>query len=214
MNGKHAAPATGSKKPLLVILIIVTAIAFFAAGVFVAMTFFNKDKPVNSNPTQPATQATQAAVLPVATDASAAPSVAPTSEEPMGTEATPVVSEPIQIPTHGGEISTFNATYVPGSAVDLASGADVSLRDALGKDFRSSTLTFNEDGTYVCNLGGLGTTVGMYQVEDGVITATDTTDRNMNITVTEWNEETNAPAGFYVIIGEETSGVKLLFSEN
>ena len=218
MAGKHSASSGGSKKPLVIVIIIVLVLALIAAGVWAFITFFNKKPAEDTSATTP-TQAYQSSSqaqpssTPAPSNAGVPTSPSATGEVPFGTEAEPTIGENIQIPTHGGEISYFNATYVPNGASDIATNMDVSLRDALGSDFRSSTITFNDDGTYVCNLGGLGTTTGMYLVEDGVITATDTTDRNLNITVTEWNEETNSPAAFYIIIGSETGGVLLTFSE-
>ncbi len=217
MAGKHAAPSAGNGKKVLVIVIIIVAVVLLAAGGLFVFKMLNPDKG-GSSKSATATQAVTAAATtgdtaPTATDD--LPGAPPTTEQPFGTEEPPVNTEHIAIPTEGGEITYFNATYIPsGEAEDITTGAQVSPREVFGQSFANGTITFNDNGTFVSTLSDAGSESGEYLVENGQIKATYYPDRNMDITVTEWNDASKTPASFYIIFGEETGGVKVYFTEN
>ncbi len=225
MAGKHAAPSTGAKRPLIVILIIAAVAALVTVGVVFFMNRQKEPKKQTSAPTAPPQTFTTndtptvtpteapGTTLPEVTTAATEPVF--TTEAPAGTEEVPQISEEIQIPTGGGEITYFNATYIPDKhAVDLSTGQTVNLREVFGQSAYSGAITFNDDGTFVSNLDGSGSDVGQYIVEGDSITATYTYDRNLDITVTEWDESTHTPVSFYIIVGDEETGIKVLFSGN
>ena len=216
MAGKHAAASSGSKKPLIIVIIAVLAAAIIGVGGFFAYNFFTKDN--NKKDSSPASSSSQTqnsnnnSSSAVNGNSSVIP---PSTEAPAGTEEAPTVTEYIQIPTNGGEITYFNATYIPnGEVIDLSTGANATLREVFGQGFANGTITFNDDGTFYSNLDGSGARTGMYLVEEGVLSATYSTDRNLDITVTEWDEDGKTPVEFYIIVGEETNGYKVFFSGN
>lgn len=216
MAGKHAAASSGSKKPLIIVIIAVLAAAIIGVGGFFAYNFFTKDN--NKKDSSPASSSSQTqnsnnnSSSAVNGNSSVIP---PSTEAPAGTEEAPTVTEYIQIPTNGGEITYFNATYIPnGEVIDLSTGANATLREVFGQGFANGTITFNDDGTFYSNLDGSGAQTGMYLVEEGVLSATYSTDRNLDITVTEWDEDGKTPVEFYIIVGEETNGYKVFFSGN
>ncbi len=227
MAGRHAAPA-GSKKP---VIIIVVAVILTAAAVGAALFFMNggfsmfggDDKPTQPATTAPATTAaatTQAATEAVVTQTSDGGEGSDdiqqtTAEAPAPTETAPQPTTiDIAIPTEdSGEVTYFNATYIPnGQVIDLSTGENVTLRDVFGATYPEGVLTFNDDGTFTDTINASGIDSGAYLVQNGQIKATYVYDRNMNITVTEWNG--NTPAEFYIIYGGSESGYQVFFSEN
>lgn len=213
MAGKHAAPSTGAKKAPLIIIISVALIAAIGTCIFffVFKPFDNKDNSASRETTSPST------VAAAATEPSAEiPTNPRTTEQPAGTEPPePSTTIDIVLPSGEGEASHFNGSFVPvAEAEDAATGEKVSLRDLFGTGFSSAVMTFNEDGTFTDTLSASGKRSGMYNVQDGGITATYLPDENMDITVTEWDDSGKVPVSFYVIYhttGE--NGFKVFFLE-
>ncbi len=210
MAGKHAAPSTGSKKPLIITISVVAAIAVIAAVTVIIIMMNNK----SSEPDKKPTQATTAALSTAAETTRSLPDNPPSTEKPAENHSTePATTLNINIPTEAGSVIThFNATYIPnGEVLDATTGASMTLRDVFGSGYANGVLTFNEDGTFTDSLSSSGTESGQYNVENGEIKATYATDRNMDITVTEWNEADKTPAAFYIIYN---GGFIVYFSEN
>lgn len=225
MAGKHMQQNKGSKKPVIIVVSIVAALAVIGVAAFFIINFFN-----NQNNTKKAPQTTTAAVTTVApqTDATAASggnegqgSSDPSDGDSSATEqpAESVHVEPttldINIPTEeGSEITHFSASYAPNGVVeDLATGESVTLNDVFGSTYPGGTLTFNEDGSFIDTIGGSGVDSGQYNVENKEIKATYVYDRNMDITVMEWNDD-GTPASFYIIYGSDGNGYRVYFSES
>lgn len=218
MAGRHAAKTT-SKKPVIITVVVVLAIAAIAAVIL----FMNHNGGSgDSNSTQPSTVATTQAgqestepVTEVQTDNNLPDHPPASTEQPADfddEEETKAID--IAIPTdEGSEISYFNASYIPnGEVVDISTGANVTLREVFGSTYPGGVLTFNNDGTFTDTLSASGMDSGAYLVENGQIKATYVSDRNMDITVTDWNG--NVPSAFYIIYGYGENGFKVFFSEN
>lgn len=222
MAGKHAAPSSGSKKPLIIIISVVVALAIAGTSVFFILTA-NRNK---NQQTIATTAATAATTVPNSTSATAPTGQAPTTSSGGTEQETTSASSHsdseqettmnINIPTEeGSTVSYFNASYIPsGEVIDLSTGESVSLRDVFGETYPGGALTFNDDGTFVDTIGSSGMDSGEYLVENGEIKATYIYDRNMNITVLEWNDETKAPSSFYITYGNGDNGYQVYFSEN
>ena len=221
MAGKHAAPSSGSKKPLIIIIAIVLALAIAGASVFFILTA-SKNKNQQNTATTAATAATTAPASTAATQPGQTQPVTSGSDAQATTGASshsdsePETTMEINIPTEeGSTVTYFNASYIPsGEVIDLSTGESASLRDVFGEMYPGGVLTFNEDGTFTDTLGSSGVDSGEYLVENGEVKATYIYDRNMNITVLEWNDETKAPASFYITYGSGDNGYQVYFSEN
>ena len=222
MAGKHAAPSSGSKKPLIIIISVVVALAIAGTSVFFILTA-NKNKNQQTTAT---TAATTTTTVPNSTAGSTQPgqtqpAVSGASEQETTSASSHSETEQettmnINIPTEeGSTVTYFNASYIPsGEVIDLSTGESVSLRDVFGETYPGGVLTFNDDGTFTDTIGSSGMDSGEYLVENGEIKATYIYDRNMNITVLEWNEETKAPSSFYITYGNGENGYQVYFSEN
>lgn len=224
MAGKHAAPSSGSKKPLIIIISIVLVLVIAGTGAFFILTR-NRNQ---SQQTTATTAATAATTVPASSSAATAPSEqapattaaadAPqetTTDTPSHSDE-PETTMDINIPTEeGSTVTYFNASYIPsGEVIDLETGESASLRDVFGATYPGGVLTFNDDGTFTDTIGSTGVDSGEYLVENGEVKATYIYDRNMNITVLEWNEETKTPRSFYIVYGNGEVGYQVYFSEN
>lgn len=217
MAGRHAAKST-PKKPVIIVVVAVLAVA---AVVAVALFLTNKGGSSDSGSIQPSTIAstTQAENTESATESQTVnnlPDNPPANSEQPAASDVERETEPIDIaiPTEeGSEISYFNASYIPnGEVIDLSTGESVTLRDVFGSTYPGGVLTFNDDGTFTDTISASGVDSGAYLVENGQIKATYVYDRNMDITVTEWNDD--VPSAFYIIYGTGENGFKVFFSEN
>lgn len=219
MAGRHAAKST-SKKPVIITVVAVLVIAAIAA---VILFMNNNGGSSDSNSTQPSTVATTQAVQestePVTeaqTDNNLPDHPPVVSEQPAEFDDDEHETEAIDIaiPTEeGSEISYFNSSYIPnGEVVDISTGANVTIREVFGSAYPGGVLTFNDDGTFTDTLSASGVDSGAYLVENGQIKATYVSDRNMDITVTDWNGD--VPSAFYIIYGNGENGFKVFFSEN
>jgi hypothetical protein len=61
----------------------------------------------------------------------------------------------------------------------------------------SGVITFNNDGTFSDTIPSENARTGGYVVQNNKIIATYSDDKNMEITVTEWDG--NTPASFYIV---------------
>ena len=112
-------------------------------------------------------------------------------------------------------IEIISGVYVPdSSAEDISKGTKVSMRSLFGQSYSSGALTFNADGTFTDTLSSTGAAAGAYHVENGEITAVYLPDRQMDITVIDWDGQNNKPFSFYVIYSMGTNAnYKVYFTE-
>ena len=214
MAGKHAASANGGKKAAVIVIIAVLAAALIGGGIFFFVNM-NSQKDKDKNTPVEITSAETTAQVSTARQsqtsgtkesekASQTPAQNQTgaqqSAEDSGSQGTTAAVD-IVVPTQEGvKASYFNATYIPnGEAQDAETGNPVSLREALGAGYSEGAVTFNADGTFTDSLTAAGEMTGKYVVQGEKITATYSDDRNMEITVTEWND--GAPSRFSVNYG-------------
>lgn len=220
MAGRHAAPESGSKKAVFIVITVIAALAVVGAAGFFVYTNFFADKN-NKKDEQTTTVAVSTVPDTKATEengqaSSGLPDNPPTTEQPASEddhqESTTLN---INIPTEeGSTITHFNASFAPnGEVINLATGESATLRDVFGSIYPGGVITFNEDGSFTDTIGGTGIDSGEYLVENGVIKATYVYDRNMDITVTEWNDD-NTPSEFYITYGSEGDGFRVYFSES
>lgn len=224
MAGKHAAPESGSKKAVFIVITVIASLAVIGAAAFFVYTNFFMNKSDDKKDVQPTT----VSATTVSTSASDTtedngqasstdlPDNPPATEEPAATDEHQAdTTVDINIPTEeGSTITHFNASYAPnGEVINLATGESATLRDVFGSTYPGGVLTFNDDGTFTDTIGGTGVDSGEYNVENGVIKATYVYDRNMDITVTSWNDD-NSPSEFYITYGSEGDGFRVYFSES
>ena len=101
----------------------------------------------------------------------------------------------------GVELTYFNASFIPnGKVEDTTSGQSVTLREAFGQSASDGVLTFNSDGTFRDTLISGEHNQGAYVVQNHIIHATYTNDKNMIIDVVEWDGDT--PVRFTVLYGD------------
>ncbi len=185
-----------SKKPI-VILVTVIAVIVVAGIIFAVMLMNGKSTSENQNTT---TQQTTA--LTETTQDNSVQSEQTTQDSQYSatgtqagdeedTEETSAVHNDVVVPTKGdGEISYFNATYVPYKAIDTATNAECSLREVFGSAFSNGVITFNSDGTFTDSVTSSSSNYGEYIVEGDEISATYSNDKNMQITAVEWDGDT------------------------
>ena len=86
----------------------------------------------------------------------------------------------------------FSGVYAPDSkAEDAETGQVTRLRDLFGDKSREATLTFREDGTFTDSLRSAD---GVYQLENGALTAVYQPDERMDVTVTAWKDDGVTPS--------------------
>lgn len=186
------------------LIIIISAVAVILISVAVIIIALNSGKS-SGDSKQPETTAavTDSVTTENSTEVTtkSLPDAPPTSEVPVETEepeTMPTID--IYIPTEGGEITHFDGVYVPDSnAEDVATGEKVSMRSLFGSGYSSGAVTFNSDGTFTDTLSMSGTETGAYNAENRKIVATYLPDRQMNITVIEWDDASSKPFSFYII---------------
>ena len=200
--------------------IIAAVIAAAIIATVIIVIAINQNKDSGKSGTQETTASTTVSTEPVTQETQPAtkelPDALPSTEAPVATEepeTLPTID--IALPTNGGEVTYFSAVYVPdSSAEDISNGTKVSMRSLFGQSYSSGVLTFNADGTFTDTLSSTGTAAGAYHVEDGQITAVYLPDRQMDITVIDWDAQNNKPFSFYVIYSMgENANYKVYFTE-
>jgi hypothetical protein len=198
MAGKHSKPTGKSKAPI--VIIIVVSVIILAAAVF-AFLFFggvfgSKDNKQNASVPATIASETTAPAMTVAPQTTAPAHDYDSDEDSSESGESNVVVVPTEAE---GEISHFNATFIPnGKVVDTVSGNETSLREVFGSGYNTSgVITFNNDGTFSDTIPSENARTGGYVVQNNKIIATYSDDKNMEITVTEWDG--NTPASFYIV---------------
>ncbi len=198
MAGKHSKPGSKSKAPIVIIFVV--SVIILAAAVF-AFLFFNgvfgsKDNKQNTSVPDITVSETTAPAM------TAAPQTTATAHDHGSDDQSSESGESnvVVVPTEAeGEISHFNATFIPnGEVVDTVSGNETSLREVFGSGYNTSgVITFNNDGSFSDTIPSEEARTGGYVVQNEKIIATYSDDKNMEITVTEWDG--NTPVKFYIV---------------
>ncbi len=208
MAGKHLQKQ--SNKPLVILIIVaIIVIAAIVAGVIFFMNGgMSMFKGEEQQTTAPAAATTS--VIPESTAAQQEQSETKAEDEKeqsAPTEAETGVAPQeskidVVVPMDDGVESTyFNASFIPnGKVEDTTSGQSVTLREAFGQSASDGVLTFNSDGTFRDTLISGEHNQGAYVVQNHIIHATYTNDKNMIIDVVEWDGDT--PVRFTVLYGD------------
>lgn len=190
MAGRHSQKS--SKAPIAVISI---AAVIIIVGVVCAIMFFSgKGKTPDTEPSTASDTQITAEQQTTAPTENKKETQATANEETTSPEATtdskPVETQKVVVPTkNGGNVSYFNASYMPYKAIDTSTNNECSLREVFGSAERGA-LTFNSDGTFTDGVNGSKIVSGAYAVEGETISATYTNDKNMSVRVTSWDENT------------------------
>lgn len=194
-----------TKKSKAPVIFIISAIAVVVIAVVCIIVFaFPKGQSDNKAVT------TQPASTVESTTVESTSSASDSQEETTIAEETTVqapttsakVSEPekVVLPTESDETSSyFSATFSPYKAVDTSTGEECSLREVFGSSYSGGNITFTSDGSFTDSLSASSVNSGAYAVSGESISATYTNDKNMPITVIQWNG--NAPSEFIVNYG-------------
>lgn len=207
MAGKHSRQPEKGGKTSLIIIIVAAVLILAAVGVGVFFLTQKKGEDAHTQTTVPVTSTAEtvadSAAATTAATSTAQPTTAAPSEAPAETGVA-YHTQPVDVvvPTQeSGEITYFNATFIPNGYVeDKYTGQQTTLREVFGSSYADGAITFNSNGTFYDTLDSSGETAGAYVVQNGSIIATTTTDRNLNINVSEWNGD--APVKFSVDYGD------------
>lgn len=198
MAGRHTAKS--SKAPIVIVCILLVVVVA-VIGVIIFLNFYG-DSNSSQKETQPVTTVEVTTVLEETTaEATEQTTTQPTTKEQGATEAEKEKEAvDVVVPKNSDEeVSYFNASYVPYKAVDSASGTQCSLKEVFGSSYTGGVITFNSDGTFTDTLTSSSVDSGAYAVEGNSIIATYTNDKNMSITVNEWDGD--SPSDFVINYG-------------
>ncbi len=211
MSGRHKSKK--SKKPVIIAAAAVIVVAIVAVCVIIFVFSGNKseDKTVTTN--YVSTIATEETV-----------SEASTEEVTAGFEETTVESieevttsesesektdehfdessdsKSVVVPAESGnEVSYFSGSYTPYMAVDTSTGSECSLKEVFGSSYADGGIVFKSDGSFSDTLIQSSANSGAYAVSGDSIIATYTNDKNLKISVSEWNGD--VPSEFVVDYG-------------
>lgn len=169
-----------TKKPVILLTAIVIAVAVLAAAVLLVRQFNQVGKDVRSSADS-----------------------APTTFMPSHVhdhEEEPTLNAAVTLPAPGGAVTYFSGSYMPDSrAEDTETLRAVHMRELFGSGYSAARITFYSDGTFIDSLPPTGARKGVYQVENGTLTAAYRPDETMEIDVTEWSADGTTPATFCVI---------------
>ncbi len=192
MNGSHSVKS--SKKPVIIICIAAAVII----AVVCVIIFLNVGK--KSETPAVTTQSTTSQVMTQQeTDANVYSSEiqqqtsAESNAESQGetSEAQNSETQNVVVPTNSEEeVKYFNATYAPYKAVDTLTGDECTLKEVFGSSYGGGVITFNSDGSFSESFASSSVNSGAYAVEGDSIIATYTNDKNMSVTVTQWDGDT------------------------
>lgn len=196
MAGKHSQVTKKSKAPV-VIVISVAAVIVIAAAVL-AFMFFNGAFSNNDNQQSETVPSTVSIAETSVAQTTAAPAETQASQSDTQSSDSGAQSSIVVPVEDDAEVTYFNATFIPnGTVVDTYTGKNTSLREVFGSGYNTEgVITFNSDGTFSETIDSNNPASGGYAVQNGKIIATYSTDKNMDITVTDWDGDT--PAGFYI----------------
>ncbi len=178
-----------SKVPIIIFIVAVVAVI---AAVICVIVFSNG----NSKPQQK-TESTVQTTVASAQQTTAVNQQSDLTTEPQQqntTEPQQSDNKKIEVPTISGEEQGdyFNTTLAPVRAVDTYTDSECTLKEVFGSSFSGGVFTFNSDGTFSESLSLTSANSGAYAVEGDKIIATYTNDKNIVITVTEWDGDTPA----------------------
>jgi cytoskeletal protein RodZ len=199
MAGKHSKKK--SKKPLVIALISVLVVAVIAACVIVAFfTDFSFDSQTSTtNQTTAATSQTtenttaipQTSVAELTDTTTQSSAQEETTSQSNSDDDSSKANEAVVSPVQNDEDADyFEATYSPYKAVDSSTGNECSLKEVFGSSYSGGSITFGSDGSFSDTLSLSSANSGVYALTSGSIIATYTNDKNVSITVTNWENDT------------------------
>lgn len=197
MAGRHSQQTKKSKAPVIIVIIAVVLVAAAAVvGViyFVNGSFNSADNQETTVAVTTAAEQVTETAIPIPTETTQSSEQSDDNDDSSSSE-----SQVIAVPTEEeGEITYFNATFIPnGTVVDTVTGNNTSLREVFGSGYNTDgVITFNSDGTFTDSISDSHAKSGAYVVQNESISATYEDDKNMEITVTEWDGDT--PVSFYI----------------
>lgn len=182
MAGRHSAKT--SKAPIITVIAVALLIIIVGLVSFFISTR-NNDVPITA--TQPQSTTQQTTEIYTQDDNVTVETTMSVTEE-QGVTFTQTETVDVLVPTQAGEEEKyFNASFSPFKAIDTSTGSECSLREVFGSSFSGGTVTFKDDGTFTDQIIS---SIGAYAVYGEIISATYVNDKNMNITVNYWNEDT------------------------
>jgi cytoskeletal protein RodZ len=198
MAGKHSKKK--SKKPLVIALISVLVVAVIAACVVIAFfTDFSFDSQTSTtNQTTAATSQTtenttaipQTSVTELTDNTTQSSAQEETTSQSNSDDDTSKENEAVVSPVQNDDADYFEATYSPYKAVDSSTGNECSLKEVFGSSYSGGSITFENDGSFSDTLSLSSANSGVYALSSGSIIATYTNDKNVSITVTNWENGT------------------------
>ncbi len=183
-----------SKAPLVILITVLVAVV---AAVVCFLIFMNPGKSPQKDETTSTTQQTTAQLSSQGqsdnpnTDSNVQSSQQQTTEQGH-TSSESSKPEDIVVPTISGEEQGdhFTASLSPYKAVDTITDNECSLREVFGSSYSGGEISFKSDGTFSDTLSLTSANSGAYAVEGDTIVATYTNDKNIVISVTQWNGDT------------------------
>lgn len=192
MAGRHSVKT--SKAPIITVIIVVLLIVIVGVVSFFISTK-NNDVPITEIQQQTTIEQPTEIFTQTETDVVEINTIPTTKEQGFTSAQTEAVD--IFVPTQAGEETTFfNASYSPVKAVDTFTDNECSLREVFGSSYSGGMIKFNDDGTFTDQIISSG---GAYVVSGEMISATYLNDKNMKITVSNWDE--NIPSTLVINYG-------------
>jgi cytoskeletal protein RodZ len=198
MSGKHSKKK--SKKPLVIALFSVLVVAVIAACVVIAFfTDFSFDSQTSTtNQTTAATSQTtenttaipQTSVTELTDNTTQSSAQEETTSQSNSDDDTSKENEAVVSPVQNDDADYFEASYSPYKAVDFSTGNECSLKEVFGSSYSGGSITFGSDGSFSDTLSLSSANSGVYALSSGSIIATYTNDKNVSITVTNWENGT------------------------
>lgn len=200
MAGRHSAKQ--SKLPVVIVCLIIVVILVIA-GIIIFLNFnksADNQSTTNTSTTQPLT--TVESIVEQQTQEQDIQATTALSQQTTAGNDSSSTSQVVVVPTDSSDDdkSYFNATFAAYQATDAETGEACTLKEVFGSSYTGGTITFNSDGTFSDTLSSSSVNSGAYVIEGNSVKATYTNDKNMNITVTQWNDD-GTPAEFTVNYG-------------
>lgn len=186
MAGRHSAKSSNT---LIKVISTIAVIIIVIAAIVITVNFFTDNKVTGDKATVTTQQTTE--IIESVTTSHTVATVPPTTEQGVTSVTSQNATQVVVIPTENGEnISYFNATYAPYKAIDTFSDTECTLKEVFGSSYSGGVITFNSDGTFFDSVTSSSIKSGAYVVENELIKATYTNDKNMTVTVSEWDGDT------------------------
>lgn len=230
MTGKHFSKSSkkGSGKLAIFIVSIVIAVAAIAAAVILLIPSCGNAKKSNLIATHPSiTERTQETTVSSTSKQVTTEKVEETTDTEKETsspnsdnkndktesdnkensdEGVPMQSSDSEVVVVPGDLDNatyFSASFSPYKAIDSDSDEECSLKEVFGSSYGGGNVTFKSDGAFTDSLTTSSSDRGSYAVVDNKLIATYSNDRNMDVSVSSWNDDVPSEivinyGGYYV----------------